>query len=310
MNMTYQKKSVATKVGICIAVHNTREITRECLLAVLASKNIVIYPVVIDDGSEDGTWEMLLETFPQIKAIRGDGNLWWTRATNLAIKECIREGCSHMLLLNPDAIIQPHTIHTLVQNSQELDDAIVAPVVLNHDVPDTIWEAGHDWLPIFKLFPYIWVPRYKYKRGTALSNIPTNPYSTVSIVGRGGLIPRKAFEVLGYFDEVLLPHYGADMDYALRAFRNSYPMYIIPKAHVLLYVHQTGMSVANRLPTAIAGYLRMLTKKKHGALLFTYLHVAKKNLPIYSALLTYVFTILLNSFRFWQAFAKRSKQGS
>ena len=69
-------------ISIVIPVHNRREFTRQCLacLAVQTYRNV--QTIVVDDGSTDGTDIMISQEFPDVVVMRGDGNLWWTEATN------------------------------------------------------------------------------------------------------------------------------------------------------------------------------------------------------------------------------------
>jgi GT2 family glycosyltransferase len=251
---------------------------------------------------------MLQRDYPDVIALRGDGNLWWTGATNWAVRECLQAGCEFVLLLNPDVIVEPTTISTLVSNSMSLDMAIVTPVVLDYDNPEVIWEAGHTWGPVVERFPVIWAARYMYKHGAKVSRLPKTPYSTVSVVGRGGLIPRIAFETLGLFDEQRFPHYGADGDLAKRAWRAGHPMYIVPLARVLLHTDQTGRMVPESLREAIWQYGRYLLSRKHGEAIRTLYFLCMKNLPMYAAIPSYLFGLALNTFRYWQRFVKAKRR--
>ena len=298
------------KVGVALAVHNSCAQTRNCLEALFSSDYGNLHVVVVDDGSSDGTWEMLQQDYPKAIALRGDGNLWWTGATNWAVRECLQAGCEFVLLLNPDVIVEPTTISTLVSNSISLGMAIVTPVVLDYDNPEVIWEAGHTWGPMIEKFPVIWSGGYIYKHGTKVSRLPKAPYSTVSVVGRGGLIPQIAFEVRGLFDGKRFPHYGADGDLALRAWRARYPMYIVPTARVLLHTDQTGMRVPRSFSEAIQHYGRYLLSRKHGEAVKVLYFLNIKNLPVHAAIPSYLFMLVLNTFRYWQKFVQARRHQS
>lgn len=293
-----------TYIGVSLAVHNSREQTQACLLSLFNSENVALHVVVIDDGSTDGTREMVVREFPKVILLRGNGELWWTGATNIGVRECLEADCDAVVLLNPDVIVEPDTIATLYSYSQALDDAIVSPLVLNHDKPDLIWEAGHRWERAFKSFPFFWVSRYIYKHNTPVSEIPRQAYATVSVVGRGGLMPRKAFDILGLFDEKHLPHYGADADMALRAWNVQYPMYIVPDATVRLHTKTTGRSVQQSFRAALKQYWHYLTARKQGEALRVLYYWNVNNMPKYIAIPNYIFLLGLNTFRYWQAYLK------
>lgn len=292
-------------IGVSLAVHNSCEQTRACLTALYKSVDVSLYVVVIDDGSVDGTGEMLAREYPQVVVVRGNGDLWWTGGTNLGIRECLNAGCESVVLLNPDVTVEPDTIATLAAHSQVLGDAIVSPIVLNYEHPELIWEAGHRWERALKFVPFFWVSRYIYRHNTPFAEIPREAYATVSVVGRGGLMPRKAFEVLGLFDERRLPHYGADADMALRAWNAKYPMYIIPEATVRLHISNTGRSVKDTFSEALMQYWQYLTKRKQGEALKVLYYWNINNMPKHIAIPNYVFLLALNSYRYWQQFLLR-----
>lgn len=295
-------------IGVALAVHNRQMRTRECLEALVRSEAIQMYIVVVDDGSEDGTWDMLADDYPQIVRLRGDGTLWWAGATNWAICNCLERECEGVVLLNPDVIVEPDTIAHLVFGARALGEAIVAPIVLDHDEPTRVWEAGHRWEPIVRQVPLVWASRYLYARGTQSSELPKDPYPTVSVVGRGGYLPRRAFEELGMFDERRFPHYGGDADMSLRARRRGYPMYVIPRARVYLHTEDTGRGVPHSLADAVIGYKRYLISRRNGEAIRVLYHYTRNNLPLICAVPTYLLMLAVNSARYWQQYAEERRK--
>lgn len=293
-------------IGVSLAVHNSCDQVKKCLIAVFESVDVSLHVVVIDDGSTDGTSEMIAREFPQVVILRGNGELWWTGATNWGIRTCLESGCEAVVLLNPDVIVEPDTIALLFSHSSALGNAIVSPLVLNYDKPDLIWEAGHRWERAFKPLPFFWVSRYMYKHDTPVSKIPQHAYPTVSVVGRGGLMPRRAFDQLGLFDEKHLPHYGADADMGVRAWNTKYPMYIVPKATVRLHTKSTGRQIKRTFRAALKQYWQYLTARKQGEALRVLYYWNVNNMPKHIAIPNYVFLLGLNTFRYWQQFAKNT----
>jgi GT2 family glycosyltransferase len=72
-------------IYIVLPVHNRREITRgfvECL-ARQTSRDYRL--VLVDDGSTDGTAEVVRSIIPSAVVLRGDGKLWWAGALQQAL---------------------------------------------------------------------------------------------------------------------------------------------------------------------------------------------------------------------------------
>ena len=80
-------------IYIVIPVYNRKEFTHQCLLSIIKQTNKNFKIIIVDDRSTDGTREMINSEFPEIILLKGDGNLWWTRAINLGVKYALKHGC-------------------------------------------------------------------------------------------------------------------------------------------------------------------------------------------------------------------------
>jgi len=75
---------------VCIPVYNRIHFTLKCLES-LSRQDYPHYTVVVcDDGSTDGTAQAIEDQYPQVVVLHGDGNLWWTGATNRCVEYAIQ----------------------------------------------------------------------------------------------------------------------------------------------------------------------------------------------------------------------------
>lgn len=299
------------QVGVAIAVHSGRESLRECLDALQKTEGLQLTIVVVDDGSTDGTTEMLCQDFADtVEVLHGDGSLWWTGGTNWAVETCLRAGCDYILLLNPDVILEPSTIAQLLALASHNQDPIVAPVVVRHDIPEIVWWAGSKWQPLFPAFPFTWVSRYLFKAGTPTDDLPEEPFFTSEAHGRGVLVPTNVFDDIGLFDNEHFPHYGADTDFSFRARRAGYNILIAPQIRVRLHVQNTGLKAPATVRDSWRGYWGYLTQRKNGEALRVWWNLCLRHVPWYGVLPTYIFIQFLNAYRYWAAVVRIRKLSS
>ncbi len=129
------------KVSVVIPTHNRKAKVIRLIESVINSN----YPkdnteiIVVDACSADGTFEELKKTFPFIKAVRSDQELWPSESRNVGL----RASSGDLILfidddniLNPDAL--KHLVECMVSN-QEV--GVCAPLMLYSD-SDEIWCAG------------------------------------------------------------------------------------------------------------------------------------------------------------------------
>ena len=72
---------------LVIPVFNRLPFTRTCLQALRQQTHTGFKIIVVDDGSTDGTALVLAREFPEVEVLIGSGNLFWTAAVNLGIRQ-------------------------------------------------------------------------------------------------------------------------------------------------------------------------------------------------------------------------------
>lgn len=90
-------------LSIIVVACSIKELVEECLIAVKRSQDCLHKEIIyVDNGSTDGTVEMIKEQFPDTVMIESPTNLGFTRANNLAYPKVRGK---YILLLNADAFV-------------------------------------------------------------------------------------------------------------------------------------------------------------------------------------------------------------
>jgi GT2 family glycosyltransferase len=98
----------APAISILIVSFNTRDVLRECLQSVeLATGDIAVETIVVDNCSRDGSAAMVRAEFPWAKVVESKENLGFGRANNLAFESAKGR---YVVLLNSDAFLCPDTL--------------------------------------------------------------------------------------------------------------------------------------------------------------------------------------------------------
>jgi len=245
------------KIHIVIPVFNGWKQTKVCLDALRASEYKNLEIIVVDHGSTDETKIALPIEYPEVVHVLGDSSLWWTGATNLGIRTAISRGAERIMLLNNDCYITPKTIETLVRHGEKTGEAVIAPVQRNYDTDKIVCTTSREcFLLGFQGFP-------SYTEVANTSDNSTLVPTQLIFGGRGVIIPVNIFKRIGIFDEVDLPHYGADHDFYLRCRKQDVPLYIALDSKV--YIDQKRTSIASRLQemTLREFYQTLLNRRSH-----------------------------------------------
>ena len=90
-------------VSIIIVNYNTKELTRNCLKSVFEQTKDILFEVIVsDNGSNDGSIEMIKSEFPQVVLIENNANLGFGAANNRGLK--MAKG-KYIFYLNSDTVL-------------------------------------------------------------------------------------------------------------------------------------------------------------------------------------------------------------
>ena len=100
-------------LSIAIVSWNTRDLLRRCLESVygtIAGPEFEV--IVVDNGSTDGSPEMVRSEYPRATLLANDTNVGFARASNQAIRA---SSGRHVLLLNSDAVLLGRAAELMVR---------------------------------------------------------------------------------------------------------------------------------------------------------------------------------------------------
>ena len=207
-----------TKLSIIILSYNVKERLLDCLASIPKHPDWEI--IIPDNGSTDGT----LEAVPQ--AFSTGGNLGFAAGNNVGIKKSTGE---YVLLLNPDTIVYPKTIETVLkymQNHPEVG-AATCRVELPNGSLDYSCHRG---------FPTPWGTLLHFVGLKKLSsytspNIPAVVHQIDSLTGAFALIRRQAGDQVNWLDEDY--HFnGEDLDFCYKLKEKGWKVIYLPQVKI------------------------------------------------------------------------------
>tara|TARA_Y100001935_G_C17311342_1_gene516584 strand:- start:8492 stop:9352 length:861 start_codon:yes stop_codon:yes gene_type:complete len=195
--------------------------------------------IISDNGSIDGTQEKIKISYPNIKLIENSNDFWWTKSINEGVNYAIKNSKStndYILTLNCDLSVKYDYLETLIKCSKNHARSIIGSLSVNIS-NNKITFGGLKINPLNA--------KYTRLNHNKEMNELTNNIHTDALPGRGTLIPINLFKVIGKFDN-MLPHYGADYEFSMRAKKSKYDLIISHKSVVYSFVENTGLNNENK----------------------------------------------------------------
>lgn len=213
----------SAQVWIVIPVWNGCADTVECLQSLQTQSRPPARVLVVDNGSVDGTAEVLASRFPWVDVIRLAENTGYTGGCNRGMAHAFQAGADFVLLLNNDTIVDPRALDELVAVASSWPRAgIFSPLILYHAAPDRVWYGGG------RVDLSTGVTGHEYGEST---HHPTTCYPTRWANGCALLISRTVYEALGLLDPAYFASYE-DVDFSLRATNAGFDVVVVPAARI------------------------------------------------------------------------------
>ncbi len=250
-------------LSIIIISFNTKDLLRACIKSVYETTANLIYEIIIvDNGSTDGSIDMLAIEFPEIHAINNKINLGFAKANNQAIK--VARG-KLILLLNSDTIVRKGAIESLAEFMKERKSvAAVGPKVFNVD--GSLQSTGHSFPSIGDVLlsllriPHLVSPKLRKHLFPELFRNVDDISCVGYIKGCCLMLNKHIIDKIGLLDEDFF-FFAEDIEWCYRARKAGYHIYYNPYSEI---VHYGGASNIDQLTQRLLNASALLYKKCFG----------------------------------------------
>ena len=244
------------KIAVIIINWKKNDFTLNCIDSVLKSsyKNFKI--ILIDNESQNNFPDEINKS-EKIQIIKNENNEGFSKANNQGIKYSIKNGFDYVLLLNNDTLIKNDLIDSLIQQSSNLNQKIIQPLILNYD-GTKIWNAGGKINNFFGTFETL-------KKGKSFKNFKSDKNLTEWFTGCCVLIKTDVFKDIGYFDERFFAYYE-DIDFSIRLKKMGYSLALMTDSYLQHYESASSKSI-NQTEGNLSPYVHYLNIRNHILLL-------------------------------------------
>lgn len=227
-------------VTVVIVNFNGGPLLSDAVRSVLAS-SIQVELLVADNGSNDNSLELLRQSVgsdARLRIIENHNNLGFARACNLLLAQARGD---YILVLNPDALIQPDTLERMLKVLQAHPDAAMAGCLIRNS--DGTEQAGcrravpTPWRSLVRVLNLSWLfPRHRYFRDFVLTRepLPFGPISVEAISGAFMLIRRDVMDRVGFLDDAYFMH-CEDLDWCMRVREAGWKILFVPNVEIVHY---------------------------------------------------------------------------
>ena len=263
-------------IYIVTPVFNRKAFTQSYLEALSKQTNSDFKTIIVDDGSSDGTSEMVESLFPEVILLKEQGDLWWAEATNIGVKHALRLGADYVMTLNDDTLPESDYIEKMQLWSNKKPLALLGAFAVNAENNQAVfggeilnWKTGRFENVLDKLAE-------NERKGLHQVNV---------FPGRGLLIPAKVFQDIGFYDSKNFPQTIADLDFTARVTNAGYETYCNYDAKIKIYPDESGGVSIRKDKSWKNYYLHLFSQRGAGNLkwftVFSFKNAPKRYLMSY-----------------------------
>jgi GT2 family glycosyltransferase len=243
-------------VSAIIVNWNTADLLAGCLESLRAhvADTDSMEVIVVDNGSTDGSAEMVAREWPAVSLIRNAENVGYTRANNQAIR--VSRG-AYLLLINADALLTPGCLsEMLAVMSRDQRCGAVGPRLVYGDGRWQRWTAGRAPSLSAALGHYFLLERLFPLNGMFLGRDIQQACMADWVSSACMLVRRAALDQVGLMDERFFV-YMDDVDLCQRLRSGGWAVWYCPEAQAIHFMGQaTIRATGSASPAALRSYNR------------------------------------------------------
>ena len=235
-------------VAAIIINKNTRDFLRDCVQTLLAQDyagNISIW--VVDNGSDDGSPQMVLSEFPGVNLVWNKSNVGYARACNQGIKATVEP---YVIIMNSDTTLSRDTVTEVTGYLDRNPRAgVVAPLLRNTD--GSLQYSCREFPSISTAFVHAFLGLFSgdNPRSASYKKMSWDHEQACEVPWVSGAfmaLRREALEEIGGFDEKYFM-YVEDVDLCWRMWRASWSVGYLPQGEVYHHIGMSSRAVPTRM---------------------------------------------------------------
>ena len=204
------------RLSVVIPEYNDWANTKQCLSSIFSRPlqyrpRIKVTVIVVCHGTDKSCLAEGPKCFPNALFLAGSNDEWWSATSNRGISYALNIGSTHIMLLNSDCRFVGDGFYRLLTLAEIFPGEILAPQQFDQSTGKLIPSY---FRPLLRA-GFISLPRPKTFREEFVNTQSPEEVFAIS-GGRGVIIPREVFSLVGLLDERSFPHYYGDHDFFLR----------------------------------------------------------------------------------------------
>ena len=198
-------ENIQPLVSVIVLNFNAKEFLVNCIDSIFDSNYQNFEVILVDNASNDQTYQICKEKHSRINLIINEKNLGYCGGNNVGIKKAKGE---FVIILNPDTVVEPNWITEFLKSYKQFGDAIYQPKFLSMDDHNMLLSSGQ----MINLFGFGFSRgkgTFEKKEDEKINKIG---YASGTCMFTSSSIMKK----LGFFDNFLFAYHD-DLDLCWRA---------------------------------------------------------------------------------------------
>ena len=132
-------ENIQPLVSVIVLNFNAKEFLVNCIDSIFDSNYQNFEVILVDNASNDQTYQICKEKHSRINLIINEKNLGYCGGNNVGIKKAKGE---FIIILNPDTVVEPNWITEFLKSYKQFGDAIYQPKFLSMDDHNMLLSSG------------------------------------------------------------------------------------------------------------------------------------------------------------------------